>query len=247
MIAALAALLCLAEAVASPPTTAGDAEALFREGLKAYDAKQFGRAIESFEAAHRLSPLPEILFDIAMARRALGDCPRAADAFDAFIAAAPADDPLLARARARRAELGSCAAATGDAGGAAPSKVAAAESAAVVAPLALPGSNAPAPSMLIAPAPTPPRRERSWLHNTCVGAVTGTALLSAGGLVFGWQARSAQADAENAAVWDAAAVRADERARAYGQVATTLLISAGVATAIAAASCLLMSRSGSAR
>jgi tetratricopeptide (TPR) repeat protein len=243
LIAALAALLYLAEAVASPPPTAGDAEALFREGLKAYDAKQFRRAIESFEGAYRLSPLPEILFDIAMARRALGDCPRAADAFDAFIAAAPAGDPLLARARARRAELGSCAAATAVA---APPK-AAGESAAVVAPLALRGSNAPAPSMLIAPIPTPPRRERSWIHNTCVGAVTGTALLGAGVLVFGWQARSAQADSENAAVWDAAAVRADERAHAYGQVATTLLISAGFSTAIAAASCIVMSRSGSAR
>ena len=97
-----------------PPPPAPDAEALFREGLKAYDAKQYARAIESFEAAHRLSPLPEILFDIAMARRALGDCPRAAEGFDAFIAAAPADDPLLARARARRAELDACA--NGDGG-----------------------------------------------------------------------------------------------------------------------------------
>jgi outer membrane protein assembly factor BamD (BamD/ComL family) len=105
MISALAFLLYLAEATAAP--AAGDAETLFREGLKAYDAKQYARAIESFEAAHRLSPLPEILFDIAMARRARGDCQRAVEGFDAFIAAAPADDPLLARARARRAELGS--------------------------------------------------------------------------------------------------------------------------------------------
>ena len=108
MIAALASVLLL-RGGRRPPPAAGDAEALFREGLKAYDAKQYARAIESFEAAHKLSPLPEILFDIAMARRALGDCPRAADGFDAFIAAAPADDPLLARARARRAELDACA------------------------------------------------------------------------------------------------------------------------------------------
>ena len=122
-------MLLLAETAAAA-APAADAEALFREGLKAYDAKQYARAIESFEAAHRLSPLPEILFDIAMARRALGDCPGAAEGFDAFIAAAPADDPLLARARARRAELEACA--KGDGGGAA-AQAAAAEASTFVA------------------------------------------------------------------------------------------------------------------
>lgn len=248
MIAALVALLALAEG-AAPPVSGDDAEALFRDGLKAYDAKQYARAIESFEAAHRLSPLPEILFDIAMARRALGDCPRAAEAFDSFIAAAPADDPLLARARTRRTELGSCGPTGGDAGSKPPSKVAAADNAAALMPLVPRSSDAAAPPTLIASGGTPPPapRERPWLRNTCIGSAVGTALLGAGGLVFGWQARSAQAETERAMIWDAAAVGADERGRAYGQVATTLLISAGVTTAIAAASCIAMSLSGNDR
>jgi tetratricopeptide (TPR) repeat protein len=109
MIGVLVSVLLLAEAAVVPAPD--DAESLFREGLKAYDAKQYARAIEAFEAAHKLSPLPEIQYDIAMARRAIGDCRGAADGFDAFIAAASPEDPLLARAQARRAELGSCASA----------------------------------------------------------------------------------------------------------------------------------------
>jgi len=210
--------------------------------LKAYDAKEYARAIESFEAAHKLSRLPEILFDIAMAHRALGDCRRAAEGFEAFIAAAPTDDPLLARARARRADLGSCAAASGDDGA---TKTAAAEYP-PVAPLAVePSPNAPGLPTLIASAETapPPQRPRLWLRNTCAGSLTGTGLLGVGALVFGWQARSAQAEAESAVIWDDAAVRADERGRTYGQIATTLLISAGVTAAIAAVSCVATTRS----
>jgi tetratricopeptide (TPR) repeat protein len=247
LIVLLSALLTLAEAAAAP--AGGDAEALFRDGLKAYDAKQYVRAIESFEAAHKLSPLPEILFDIAMARRALGDCPRAAADFDAFIAAAPADDPLLARARARRAELGSCADATGDAGKTAASRTAAAGRPSPVAPVVPPAAldlNAPsAPATLIAasaPMPPPGQRERSWLRDTCVGSLAGTSVLAVGGVVFGWRALAAQSDVEDATVWDSATERADERGRAFGQVATTLLISAGVTAAVAATSCFVLTR-----
>jgi tetratricopeptide (TPR) repeat protein len=242
VIAALASVLLLAEAAAGA-APAPDAEALFREGLKAYDAKQYARAIESFEAAHKLSPLPEILFDIAMARRALGDCPRAAASFDAFIDAAPADDPLLARARIRRAELDACA--KGDGGGAAAQAVAGA----APPPLPAPNRSSPAaPALLIGSAPAPsPRPERLWLRNTCYASVGSTAVLGIGGLVFAWQARSAQQDAEAFASWNEDAVRVDERGQTFALVASTLLISAGVTTAIAVASCVAMSRSGNDR
>lgn len=246
MIAAFIALLGQLTLADPAAPAAGDAEALFREGLKAYDAKQYARAIESFEAAHKLSPLPEILFDIAMARRALGDCRGAADGFDAFIAAAPVDDPLLARARARRADLGSCAS-TG-AGGSGPSRGATADNLPPAPPLPAPKQSAAlastAPTMLIAPAPPPVSRsqEHPWLRGACFASAGGTAALGVGALVFGLQARTAQQEAERAKTWDDAAVRADERGRTYAQVASTLLISAGVTTAIAAASCIAMSQ-----
>jgi tetratricopeptide (TPR) repeat protein len=244
LIAALIALLSLLTLADQAAPAVGDAEALFREGLKAYDAKDYARAIGSFEAAHKLSPLPEILFDIAMARRALGDCRRAVEGFDAFIAAAPADDPLLARARARRADLGSCASAAAD--GAGPSQVARADQLPPAPSLAAPKQSgalaSTGPAILLAPAPPLRRQERSLLRSACFAAGGSTAVLGLSGLVFGLQARSAQQDVEAAATWDDPAVRADERGRTYGQVASTLLISAGVTTVIAAASCIAMSR-----
>jgi tetratricopeptide (TPR) repeat protein len=245
LIAAFIALLGQLTLADPAAPAAGDAEALFREGLKAYDAKQYARAIESFEAAHKLSPLPEILFDIAMARRALGDCRGAADGFDAFIAAAPVDDPLLARARARRAELGSCASAAADGSGS--SQVAAADKPPAVPSLAAPTERATlastAPILIAtAPEPAPRRQERPWLRATCFAAAGGTGVLGLGSLLFALQARSAQQEAEGYDIWDVPAVRADERGRTYAQVASTLAISAGVTTAIAAASCIAMSR-----
>ena len=86
-------------------------EALFRRGVAAYDARDYQEAITLFNAAYSVSKAPEILFDIGQAYRALGDCRRALESFDAFMAAAPKGDPLLAKAEARQAELRSCAAA----------------------------------------------------------------------------------------------------------------------------------------
>jgi tetratricopeptide (TPR) repeat protein len=246
LIAALASVLYLAEAAAAAPAVAApadapDAEALFRQGLKAYDAKQYARAIEAFEAAHKLSPQPEILFDVAMAHRALGNCRRAADAFDAFIAEAPADDPLLARARSRRAELGSCAAADENA---IKGSVATLDALAPSPALQAKGDDASvAASILTAPASAPAARGPAWAHNTCFASIGGTTVLGIGGLLFGLQARSAQQEAEAATTWTREADRADARGRVFGQVATALLIAAGVTTAIAVASCVVAARS----
>jgi tetratricopeptide (TPR) repeat protein len=245
LIAALATLLLLAEGAPAPDAPAApdapDAEALFREGLKAYDAKAYARAIDAFEAAHKLSPLPEILFDIAMAHRALGDCRRAADAFDGFIAAAPADDPLLTRARARRAELGGCGAADQRA---VKASVAALDALSPALRPKTPGAAEPPILTVPTAAPAPPSRRGTWLRNTCFASIGGAAVLGAGGLVFGLQARAAEQEAEAAVVWDFPAMRADERGRTYGEVASILLISAGVTTAIATASCIATSRLG---
>ena len=115
-----------------------------------------------------------------------------------------------------------------------------------VAPLASePKAGAPPlPTLIASPGSQPPApKSRPWLHNTCIRSLAGTGVLGTVGLVFGWQANSAQAEVEGAMVWGPAAMSADARGRAYGQAATTLLISAGVTAAVAAVSCVATMRS----
>jgi hypothetical protein len=240
----LAALFLVGATAGAPPVRANvEAERLFQEGLKAYDAREFDRAIEAFEAAHRLSALPEILFDIGMAHRALGDCPRAVRSFDAFIKAVPADDPLLPRARERRAELAPCPAASSE--GPSPRELGNPPDGSTMPPI----TTAPA---LVTPAATPAAvlvapqitaavsspRNGLW-RDACGVSVGGTAVLTASGLILGWQARSAQQDTSTVSVWNDAAARADERGRTYGDVATGLLVAAGAAALLTATTYLV--------
>jgi hypothetical protein len=231
-------------AEAPPERTSGEAERLFQEGLKAYDAREFARAIEAFEAAHRLSPLPEILFDIGMAHRALGDCQRAVKSFDAFIRAVPADHLLLPKAHKRRAELAPCSTGlSGPASAGTPGSPLAQSS--VLPTTTAPVSPTPSPTpaaVLVAPRVTAGAasspRHNLW-RDACGVSLGSTAVLTAAGLIFGWQARSAQRETETVSVWNDAAGRADERGRAYGDVATSLLLSAGVAALVTATTCLV--------
>ena len=231
VIAAIVTAVVLAQGPAPQATpVSAEAEALFKAGLTAFDERQYARAIASFEAAYRLQALPEILFDIALAHKATGDCQRAAGAFDHFIAVAAPESPLLPRARARRAELGSCA----------PASVAVvAGSTQPPAFVAARASAPPTPVLVAPPPPSSPRPGSAWLRNVCVASAGGAAVLALGGTIFGVQALSAQHDAQDAAVWDEAAQRADERGRTLGQAATGLFVSAGVMGVVAAATCLL--------
>jgi len=221
------------------------AEVLFRDGLKAYDAHDYPHALASFEAAYRLTPRPEILFDIAMTHRSAGDCPQAAKSFDAFIAAAPPNDPLLPRAQARRYELASCAPLPEPTAG----PVMAASAAAAPRPDSAPPApetppkppGRPVPPPLSSPPPAvtlvaSPARPAS-LHSACAGAIGSGVVLAAAGALFGVRAWSAGQEAESAGVWDETAQRADERERNLQQTSTLLLISAGVASLVAAGTC----------
>jgi hypothetical protein len=246
MIGVLTWIALLAQVAAAPATTAApgtpsatpanaQAEGLFKEGLKAYDAREFTRAIELFETAYQLQSLPEILFDVAMAHRALGDCQSAAASFDRFIAAVSPDDPLLPRARSRRKELETCA----------PTRVAVdAKPATAVAAIAVPAPSPPAAQhpTLVAPMPPPaasPHAGSSLMRSACIASVGGTAALALGGTVFGLQARSVQQDVQNAVVWGPDTERADARGRTLGEVATLLFVSAGVTSLVAVTTCLL--------
>jgi len=243
LIAAVLAAVCLLAATAEPPPAGpgGEAEKLFQQGLKAYDAGELARALEAFEAAHRLTPMPEILFDIGMTYRALGDCRRAAKAFDDFIHVGAPGDPLLARARDRRAELASCAAsATGDAvaASAPPTAPAAPAPLALHAVPAIEARAAPPAAPHVGAQPTSSGRSRRW-RDACAVSLGSTGVLTVAGLVFGWQARSAQQDVQNAEVWGPDTARADQRGQTLGEASVGLLLSAAATAVVAATTCFV--------
>jgi tetratricopeptide (TPR) repeat protein len=204
-------------------------EALFRRGVAAYDARNYQEAITLFNAAYSVSKAPEILFDIGQAYRAMGDCRRALESFDAFVAAAPSGDQLLAKAEARQNELRSCVAVQP----AAPAKGAAQPIATAVLPSAHPPKDPPRLDLRVAPAEQPSGIGRSVCAATAGSAVT----LAAVGLVLGGFARSASASVEDKAVWDADAMRTDARGRAFSDAAVISLAAAGLAGAVAVGSC----------
>lgn len=253
----MTALALLAVLAANPGPGAGAPGAgQFKEGLEAYDARDFKRALEAFEAAHRLSRKPQILFNIAQTHRVLGDCLRAVSSYEAFIASVPADDPLVPRARALRQELGSCpdrpqaaSAAHDDVATPAPAAPDRADAKidpplfAVTSPPARVSQPEPAGLRLQASAED---RERahpgSALRTTCIATAGASVGLGAAGLGFGLWARSVEGSVEGQTTWGAAADREYQRGEALGRAATTLLISAGVTTAVAVTTCLLSRR-----
>lgn len=91
------------------PAGAGAAEAdpdtevaqrLFAEGAAAYDAKDYANALEKFEAARRLKPLPAFDYNIARCHDRLGQAEPAIAAYERYLAAAP-DAPDAAEVRTR--------------------------------------------------------------------------------------------------------------------------------------------------
>ena len=217
----------------APPAEASDTngEVLFGRAVAAYDAGDYKNAIALFTAAHRLSKAPEILFDIGQAYRVLGDCRQAVENFDSFIAAAPADDPLLAKAKTRRGEMASCAGAD--------KPVPKVDRVAVVH--AEPASTKPVlPTALLnlkaRPAAAPPR---SGKRTVCTIAAGSTLALAATGLGLGVAAWVKAADVEDRKVWDREAQGDEARGRAFADASVATLVAAGVAGLVAGTSCWL--------
>jgi tetratricopeptide (TPR) repeat protein len=223
-----------AAAPLAPPIEPSDTngEALFRRGVAAYDAGDYKNAIALFTAAHRLSGAPEILFDIGQAFRALGDCRQAVESFDAFVAAASADDPLLPKARARRSELAPCAETT-------PSRPTAERAPAVNAgTIAAPKPAIPAALLSLEKRPLE-AAPRSGQRTVCTISAGSTIALAAAGLGLGVAAWIKSADVEDHKVWDPEAQRDDARARAFADTSVATLVAAGVAGLVAGTSCWL--------
>jgi tetratricopeptide (TPR) repeat protein len=222
-----------------PMPPQASAEALFHEGLKAYDAHDYGVALRLFQDAYSQSHEPEILFDIGQTFRALGNCKQAIAHFDAFIAAVPPDDPLLPRVRSRRANLLSCGQATAVSPPQAPAEPIdqLQPSLTAVPQLRPPPERAVAAEIQLTPAR--PARDHGGLRTACIASATGTLAFALAGSILGIEAYSTAQTVDLSTVWDQSAARADERGSTLGQIATTLFISAGAAAGVAAVTCAL--------
>lgn len=66
------------------------AQRLFAEGAAFYDGKDYAHALEKFEAARRVKPLPAFDYNIARCHDRLGQAEPAIAAYERYLAAAPA-------------------------------------------------------------------------------------------------------------------------------------------------------------
>ena len=70
---------------AAPPQALVEAKAHFAQGKAFLDAKVYDKAIEEFEAAYKLSPFPELLFNVAQAYRLANQLDKALAAYQEFL------------------------------------------------------------------------------------------------------------------------------------------------------------------
>lgn len=82
-------LVARAEPPTAPQRSAAAAFDVFREGERAFAAGDYIHAGESFEAAHRLAPHPDALWNAARAWEAAGEAARAANLYARYLRDAP--------------------------------------------------------------------------------------------------------------------------------------------------------------
>jgi tetratricopeptide (TPR) repeat protein len=106
--------LCLQLAPEPPAADAAESQASIKEahrlsdkGLREYEAGEYRKAIEDFEAAYRIYPAATLIFDIAQARRLMGDCETAASEYRRFLQLDP-KAPEGPRARELAQEMERC-------------------------------------------------------------------------------------------------------------------------------------------
>jgi tetratricopeptide (TPR) repeat protein len=91
---------------ATDPTT-DRAKALYAEGSKSYDLREYQKAIDAFRAAYDLQPVPLLLFNTGQAYRQLNDCENARSFYQSYLRKLPDADN---RVQVERfiAEMDSC-------------------------------------------------------------------------------------------------------------------------------------------
>jgi tetratricopeptide (TPR) repeat protein len=101
---AVVAVVCTLAAPA--PAVAGAADDQLALGLARYEAGDFEGAMDAFDAGYAVDPRPAFLFAAAQAARRSGDCRRAIDYYDRFLAG----EPSQTQAEAAREQRDRCAA-----------------------------------------------------------------------------------------------------------------------------------------
>jgi tetratricopeptide (TPR) repeat protein len=92
-------------ALTAPARADETADAHLQDGLARYEAGDFAGAMDAFDAGYAVEPRPAFLFAAAQAARRSGDCRRAIDYYDRFLAS----DPSESQAEAARAQRERCA------------------------------------------------------------------------------------------------------------------------------------------
>ena len=164
----LATLLALPAAWARAPKIPASAADHVAAANRAFQAKNYDRALEELRAAYRLAPRPEFLLSFAQIYRAAGQLQQALEACNSYLATMP-NGALAPGARqladALRAEID---AAAPPAAAAAPPTVNPAPPVAVTAP---PAAVVATPALVATPAPADRGRRRKLAIGLGVGAV----------------------------------------------------------------------------
>jgi tetratricopeptide (TPR) repeat protein len=94
MLRALVVVMLLSALAHAAPTSQAlkQAKAHFAQGKAAQDLGKYDEAIAEYEAAYKLAPLPKLLFNIGQCQRLKGDKPKALQAYESYVAAAPDDE-----------------------------------------------------------------------------------------------------------------------------------------------------------
>jgi tetratricopeptide (TPR) repeat protein len=82
------ALLCR-PVLAETPDTTKQAQTLFQRAELNFSRGEFGEALRLYLEAHRVKPLPELLFNVGQCHRRLGDCEKAVFYFEQFLLQKP--------------------------------------------------------------------------------------------------------------------------------------------------------------
>ena len=86
------------------PATLEQAHGHFKQGKAYLDAKVYDKAVVEFEAAYKLSPFPELVFNVAQAYRLADQPDKAIAAYQEYLASTPSGE-LADEARVHVAEL----------------------------------------------------------------------------------------------------------------------------------------------
>jgi tetratricopeptide (TPR) repeat protein len=180
-----------ASSLASEGDTREQARTHFRVGTVFYEGHAYDAAIREYEIAYRLSPLPDLLFNLGQAHRMKGDYKQAAELYKRYLDARPTG-PTADQARELLAEVEAALDAspsqhvpppTADSNRSAPASISG-------------PTSEPAAALVQTPPPARSRKSRRWIWGAAIGGVAVAGVALGIGLGVGMQAHAPRADAQ---------------------------------------------------